>query len=50
MGDTNWKWQCSEFVGWAKWWKCKAMPSAVVEHVLENGGVMVEVFACLTRL
>lgn len=35
--DTNGKWQCSEFVKWAKNLKCKATPSAVVSDCLERG-------------
>lgn len=37
------KWQCSEFVKWAKRLPCKATPSAVVNHLLANEGVMVEI-------
>ena len=37
------KWQCAEFVKWAKRLPCKATPSAVVNHLLANEGVMVEI-------
>jgi len=41
--DTNGRWQCSEFVRWAHLMPCRATPSAVVDYVLSQGGVMNEI-------
>lgn len=41
--DTNGKWQCAEFVCWAKGFKCKATPDEVVEHCLKDGYPLVYV-------
>lgn len=36
----NGKWQCAEFVRWAKNMTCKATPDAIVRNRLEQGRVM----------
>lgn len=41
--DTNGKWQCSEYLKWARPLECKATPSEAVEFVLSRGGLMQEV-------
>ena len=41
--EGNGLWQCSEFVKWAKKLPCKATPSAVVNHLLVAGGVLMEI-------
>lgn len=40
---TNGRWQCSEFVVWAKYLLCKATPSAVVNDRLQAGATLTEI-------